>query len=584
MKQTVVKNEEQLQSLSKAVSKKSTSATDSSKLRTDVKGRSARSAAKATAAVRSSLASVEQQIPQPIVYEGIGSKPAPKELTPELSQVTSVACQHQPVPHNSNVASVQQGHTHTSMQPQVSLGSVLSLGSMHSSQGQDNPSAKVDNASSCPLYLAKLPSWQVSGVIYSDNSHIVAGLNAKSSQWIRPYRTHGAASTEPTKPTELTKLTEPTVQTKPTEHSRDSQSKLDAPNRGSLANACCEGMHSGSSYEHRGNEESSCACSLGVLASSEGFFGDTSSLNLKRPQISSVQSNTQAQQGLSEQDRSNLLEVSSFNLEKSKSVNSGQMGQLGQSGQLRQVSSSKIRSDRLESTILDNSSGDESESGRSQSIAVPVLNSVLKEQGQGHASVIQTEQTHLATQSAGQEGIALDANVLGSEIPSSASVCGCVHDGEERAQEQVVYCPVEMSLSLLGGKYKSLILWKLLECGTLRFQQLRRLIPKATPKILTQQLRELEEHGLVRRTVYPVVPPKVEYSLTELGITIQPLLEAMYNWGAQYLKHLGHNANCSMTKASLVMPKIEARLQTDCSSNQAKVSTDQTKFSQEKQE
>lgn len=128
-------------------------------------------------------------------------------------------------------------------------------------------------------------------------------------------------------------------------------------------------------------------------------------------------------------------------------------------------------------------------------------------------------------------------------------------------QSQVVYCPVEMSLSLLGGKYKALILWKLLECGTLRFLQLRRLIPKATAKILTQQLRELEEHGLVRRTVYPVVPPKVEYSLTDLGITIQPLLEAMYDWGSRYLLHLGHPINCSMSLLHPELPKIDAKVQ-----------------------
>lgn len=109
------------------------------------------------------------------------------------------------------------------------------------------------------------------------------------------------------------------------------------------------------------------------------------------------------------------------------------------------------------------------------------------------------------------------------------------------------FCPVEMALSLLGGKYKALILWKLLEFGTLRFLQMRRLIPRATAKILTQQLRELEEHGLITRKVYPVIPPKVEYSLTELGMTIQPLLESMYQWGSQYLESLGHKVSCSMS-------------------------------------
>lgn len=138
---------------------------------------------------------------------------------------------------------------------------------------------------------------------------------------------------------------------------------------------------------------------------------------------------------------------------------------------------------------------------------------------------------------------------------------------QQSQQAQVVYCPVEMSLSLLGGKYKALILWKLLECGTLRFLQLRRLIPKATAKILTQQLRELEEHGLVRRTVYPVVPPKVEYSLTDLGITIQPLLEAMYDWGSRYLLHLGHPINCSMSLLHSELPKIDAKVHSESNCN-----------------
>lgn len=138
---------------------------------------------------------------------------------------------------------------------------------------------------------------------------------------------------------------------------------------------------------------------------------------------------------------------------------------------------------------------------------------------------------------------------------------------QQPQQAQVVYCPVEMSLSLLGGKYKALILWKLLECGTLRFLQLRRLIPKATAKILTQQLRELEEHGLVRRTVYPVVPPKVEYSLTDLGITIQPLLEAMYDWGSRYLLHLGHPINCSMSLLHSELPKIDAMVHSESKGN-----------------
>ena len=107
-------------------------------------------------------------------------------------------------------------------------------------------------------------------------------------------------------------------------------------------------------------------------------------------------------------------------------------------------------------------------------------------------------------------------------------------------------CPVDATLNMVGGKYKSLILWHLLD-KTLRFGELRRFIPQATPKMLTQQLRELEESNLVIRTVYPVVPPKVEYSLSELGLSIQPILEAMYTWGADYLKGNGKEIHCSMS-------------------------------------
>jgi len=106
-------------------------------------------------------------------------------------------------------------------------------------------------------------------------------------------------------------------------------------------------------------------------------------------------------------------------------------------------------------------------------------------------------------------------------------------------------CPVGITIDLIGGKYKSLILWHLMD-ATLRFGELRKLISQATPKMLTQQLRELEEANLIIRTVYPVVPPKVEYSLSNLGISIKPILEAMYSWGADYLKHNDRDVNCSM--------------------------------------
>ena len=91
-------------------------------------------------------------------------------------------------------------------------------------------------------------------------------------------------------------------------------------------------------------------------------------------------------------------------------------------------------------------------------------------------------------------------------------------------------CPVEATLELIGGKYKALILWHLSQ-GILRFSELRQVIKGATPKMLTQQLRELEANGLVHREVYPVIPPKVEYSLTERGKSLLPILDALCAWG-----------------------------------------------------
>ena len=107
------------------------------------------------------------------------------------------------------------------------------------------------------------------------------------------------------------------------------------------------------------------------------------------------------------------------------------------------------------------------------------------------------------------------------------------------------HCPVDSTLALIGGKYKALILWHLLD-HTLRFGELRKLIAQATPKMLTQQLRELEEDQLITRTVYPVVPPKVEYSLTPLGLSLKPILLAMFDWGEAYLAQSGQEVNCSM--------------------------------------
>lgn len=95
-------------------------------------------------------------------------------------------------------------------------------------------------------------------------------------------------------------------------------------------------------------------------------------------------------------------------------------------------------------------------------------------------------------------------------------------------------CPVEVTISLIGGKYKAIILYHLID-KTFRFNELQKLISQATPKMLTQQLRELESDGLIIRTVYPVVPPKTEYSLSEFGKSIIPIINAMCDWGTNYL-------------------------------------------------
>lgn len=107
---------------------------------------------------------------------------------------------------------------------------------------------------------------------------------------------------------------------------------------------------------------------------------------------------------------------------------------------------------------------------------------------------------------------------------------------------QSVQCPVEITIKLIGGKYKAIILWHLID-KTLRFGELKKLVTSATPKMLTQQLRELEEGGLINRCVYPVVPPKVEYSLTEFGKSIVPVLDVMCKWGTDYLEENKNAAN-----------------------------------------
>jgi len=105
-------------------------------------------------------------------------------------------------------------------------------------------------------------------------------------------------------------------------------------------------------------------------------------------------------------------------------------------------------------------------------------------------------------------------------------------------QEKVTFtCPVEATLSLIGGKYKPIILWHLIK-QPLHYMELQRLIPNATSKMLSQQLRALEKSGMISRAVIPEKPPKTIYSLTNFGASIIPVLDSMCDWGTGYLNKL----------------------------------------------
>lgn len=93
-------------------------------------------------------------------------------------------------------------------------------------------------------------------------------------------------------------------------------------------------------------------------------------------------------------------------------------------------------------------------------------------------------------------------------------------------------CPVETTLSYLDGKWKGVILFHLMD-GKLRFNELRRKLPSVTQRMLTKQLRELEEAGILSRTVFPVVPPRVDYELTAAGRSLEPIIQALAVWGAR---------------------------------------------------
>jgi len=105
-------------------------------------------------------------------------------------------------------------------------------------------------------------------------------------------------------------------------------------------------------------------------------------------------------------------------------------------------------------------------------------------------------------------------------------------------RKELPACPVETTLMLIGDKWKVLILRDLLT-GTKRFGELKKSVGHVTQKVLTAQLRQMEQSGLVNRKVYAEVPPRVEYTLTELGYSLKPILDAMWSWGAGYQQQYG---------------------------------------------
>jgi DNA-binding HxlR family transcriptional regulator len=104
--------------------------------------------------------------------------------------------------------------------------------------------------------------------------------------------------------------------------------------------------------------------------------------------------------------------------------------------------------------------------------------------------------------------------------------------------KKVVSCPVERTLEIIGGRWKVMVIHELLQ-GTRRFSELERALIGVTHRTLTQQLRELEQFGIVRREVFGEVPPRVEYSLTPLGATLQPVLMAMHQWAVDHTTQIG---------------------------------------------
>jgi DNA-binding HxlR family transcriptional regulator len=108
-----------------------------------------------------------------------------------------------------------------------------------------------------------------------------------------------------------------------------------------------------------------------------------------------------------------------------------------------------------------------------------------------------------------------------------------------KARRGPYFCGIDAAMDVVSGKWKSLILWELHQHGVRRFAQLRRGLPGVSEKMLVQQLREMEEDDLVRREVFPEVPPRVEYALTEHGVSLNEALSAFGEWGAERMRRIG---------------------------------------------
>ncbi|MDE5412130.1 winged helix-turn-helix transcriptional regulator [Alkalihalobacterium chitinilyticum] len=109
---------------------------------------------------------------------------------------------------------------------------------------------------------------------------------------------------------------------------------------------------------------------------------------------------------------------------------------------------------------------------------------------------------------------------------------------KEKIEKREFNCEKELTLSVISGKWKIVIIWYLAQENSYRFSELQKLLPKITHKMLSSQLKELIEDGIVHREVFPEVPPRVQYSLTPLGRSLLPIIDLMYEWGKKRIEDL----------------------------------------------